>query len=129
MNRSVKIEIKGNIYEIKYPNTGEQIDMELMKVKIANGAYDDLRFSQNPLMQQQANIIDMISTFTVLIPKLREDLNVKTFFNLEEEQTKELLDIYNNEFIPFYAEIKNAIANPKKQLNNKKEFDFSTKEK
>ena len=117
MNRSIKIDVRGNIYQIEYPNTGQQIDIELLKSRIADGNYDSLRFSSNPLFLLQADIIDMIATFTILIPQLKKDLNVKSFFDLKEEETDELLNIYSEQFIPWYVEIKQMIKNPDKNLN------------
>lgn len=121
MNRSIKIDVRGNIYQIEYPNTGQQIDIELLKSRIADGNYDSLRFSSNPLFLLQADIIDMIATFTILIPQLKKDLNVKSFFDLKEEETDELLNIYSEQFIPWYVEIKQMIKNPDKNLNKKQD--------
>lgn len=121
MNRKTVLKIAQNEYEVSYPNTGQQIDIELMKSQIGAGNYDTLRFSQNPLFQRQANIIDMIATFSVLIPKLKENLNVKSFFDLEEEHTTELHKVYEEQFVPWFVEIRTAINNPNKTIEDKKE--------
>ena len=63
----------------------------------------------------------MIATFTILIPQLKKDLNVKSFFDLKEEETDELLNIYSEQFIPWYVEIKQMIKNPDKNLNKKQD--------
>lgn len=118
IERIKKVDIKGNIYEIKYPNTGHQIDIELLKARISDGNYDTLRMSSNPLFQMQADIIDMIATFNVLIPDLKKDLNVTSIFKLEEEATNELLEVYTKQFMPWYTQIKAAIRNPKSQIEN-----------
>jgi hypothetical protein len=112
---SVTITIEGIDYEIQYPNTGQQIDAELLKAKIADGNYDALRFSANPLFAEQADKIDMIATFNTLIPQLKKDLNVESLFHLSEELSDVLLKIYTEEFIPWYVEIKKAIKNPKNE--------------
>lgn len=115
LNTTTVLNIRINEYHVKYPNTGEQIDIELLKAKIADGNYDTLRFSMNPLFQEQANKIDMIATFNILIPELKKDINVKSLFHLTEEQSDELLEVYLKQFLPWYTPIKEAIKNPKKQ--------------
>lgn len=121
MDRSVKLTVKNNVYNVDYPNTGQQIDIELLKAKIADGNYDALRFSNNPLFQLQADKIDMIATFSILVPDLRKDLNVKSFFQLDEAASDELLQVYSQQFIPWYIKLKEAVKNPKEQVEQKKD--------
>lgn len=113
--RSITISIGKNSYEVNYPNTGNQIDIEILKSKIADGNYDSLRFSSNPLFQEKADMIDMIATFTTLIPNLKKDLNVQSFFELQEEESHELMNVYNNEFIPWFIEVKKKIREALKE--------------
>lgn len=115
LKRSITLTIRENSYDITYPNTGQSIDMELLKAKIADGNYDTLRFSINPLFQEQADKIDMIAAFNTLIPQLKSDLTVRSLFDLTEEQSDELLTVYIEQFLPWFNPIKNAIKNPKSQ--------------
>lgn len=119
--RSVDILINKNTYTLSYPNTGQLIDIELLKAKIADGNYDVLRFSTNPLFREQADKIDMIATFNVLIPSLREDLTVKSLFELSEEEADELLNVYREQFLTWFIPIKEAIKHPKKQTSQDEE--------
>lgn len=116
MDRTVSLDIRGNIYDVEYPNTGQQIDIELLKARIADGSYEMLRLSSNPVFQHQADRIDMIATFSILIPKLKKDLNVETFFALKEEESDVLVAVYEEQFMPWYTKIKTAIRNPQDQL-------------
>lgn len=122
MDRTVTLDIRGNIYTIDYPNTGQQIDVELLKARIADGNYEMLRLSNNPLFQDQADRIDMIATFSILIPKLKKDLNVETFFALKEEECDVLVKVYEDQFIPWFTEIKTAIRNPQGQIGKDEEI-------
>lgn len=121
MDRVLKLEVRGNVYDVNYPNTGQQIDMELLKAKIADGNYDILRFSNNPMFQQQADKIDMIATFSILVPQLKKDINADSFFHLTEEESDELLKVYSNQFIPWYVKLKDLIRNPKAALQDQNE--------
>lgn len=122
--RSITVTIQKNDYEIAYPNTGQQIDIEILKAKISDGNYDSLRFSGNPLFQEQADRIDMIATFTTLIPNLKQDMNVKSFFDLAEEESNELMEVYNEQFIPWFIEIKKSI---KQAMSSKKKQEEKDK--
>lgn len=115
MNRTTTLEVLNNSYTVDYPNTGNQIDIELLKAKISDGNYDTLRFSSNPLFQAQADVIDMIATFSVLAPQLKEDMNVKSFFELQEEETDVLMKVYTEQFIPWFIKIKTTIRKPKRE--------------
>lgn len=115
MNRTTTLEVLNNSYTVDYPNTGNQIDIELLKAKISDGNYDTLRFSSNPLFQAQADVIDMIATFSVLVPQLKEDMNVKSFFELQEEETDVLMKVYTEQFIPWFIKIKTTIRKPKRE--------------
>lgn len=120
MNREIVLQVEGSEYKVSYPNTGQQIDIELMKAQIGAGNYDVLRFSQNPLFQRQADVIDMIATFSILVPDLKKNLNVKSFFDLPEEHTAKLLKVYEDQFIPWFIKIRTTINNPKEVLEEKK---------
>ena len=115
MERSITVTIGKNDYQVNYPNVGNQIDIEILKSKIADGNYDMLRFSNNPLFQEQADRIYMIAVFTILIPELKKDLNVKSFFDLKEEESAELMRVYNRDFIPWFIEIKKQIRESLKE--------------
>lgn len=117
--RTLELNIEGNVFTIPYPNTGQQIDMELLKSKIADGQYDALRFSKNILFQVQADKIDMIATFSTLIPDLKKKLNTNSLFDISEEQSEILMTAYTNVFIPWYTEIKTAIQNPNAKAEEK----------
>jgi hypothetical protein len=113
LTRSIDLKIKSNTYSIEYPNTGQQLDIELMKAKMTDGNYETLRFGVSVLFQEQANKIDMIATFSILIPELKDNLSVRSFFHLSEEESNELLTVYTEQFLPWYEPIKLAIRNPK----------------
>lgn len=117
MKRTVTLTIKGNSYNVDYPNTGQQIDVELLKAKITEGQYDALRFSASVVCQQQADKIDMIATFSVVLPQLKKDINTDSLFKLSEEESDQLTEVYNKQYLPWYQEIKDAIKNPKAILS------------
>ena len=119
MKRTVTLTIKGNNYDVDYPNTGQQIDIELLKAKITEGQYDALRFSLSPTFTEQADKVDMVATFSVVIPQLKNDINTDSLFKLSEEESDQLTEVYNKQYLPWYQKIKEAIKNPKATLLDK----------
>lgn len=68
----IDINIGGNVYPIKFPNVGQLIDIENNKARTIDAAIDT-SFLSGVLARTMA---EAISVFTVLIPTLKEKLNV-----------------------------------------------------
>lgn len=117
-SRKIEICIGHNSYEVKFPNTGQLLDIELLKIQMSNNQYDTLKFSFNPVFKRQVVTIDCVATFNTLIPKLREDLNVKSMYTLEVEQMSEILKVYEEIFLPWYEEWDSILSNPKKEKDD-----------
>jgi hypothetical protein len=49
-------------------------------------------------------LVETLCTFTVLIPKLVEDLKVKSLFDLDPVESRELINQYSNVFFPWFQE-------------------------
>lgn len=103
--RELKFKVKAgtveNEYTIKYPNNGELIDIEVMKDTISNGRYMNLLSASTKQSTMAAFTIDMIATLNTLCPKLKDDLKVKSFFNLDIVDNKNLLNIYLKKIFPW----------------------------
>lgn len=109
-NRTLTISInfslvgKINNYDIKYPTVGLLFDIEMMKLRLTDGRYDTLRFSYNPTFIKQADIVDTISTLSVLVPDLKKDILVRNFFDLAPDQIDVLVKVYNDQILPWLTE-------------------------
>jgi hypothetical protein len=103
-SKLLPVEIGGNSYSIKFPNTGEQMDIDLLKVQLSDGKYEALKYSVNKLLADQATVIETIATFNILIPQLKKDLNVKSMRDLELGQMNQIVKVYEDEFLPWYEE-------------------------
>jgi hypothetical protein len=109
---TVSISIGPNEYQIKYPNVGEQMNIEILKLQLTENKYDTLRFSYNSAFIKQADVADAIATFNTLIPDLRKDLNAKSMLELEQSQINEVVKAYTEVFLPWYEEWNAKYANP-----------------
>lgn len=115
LSRSIEVTINQNVYTIKYPNVGLQMDMDILRMQMSGDKYDALKFSFNPSFQRQALILDAVATFNTLIPQLRKDLTVKSMFELEREQMDVIVKAYEEEFLPWYEEWNTALNKPKSE--------------
>lgn len=103
LSKTIKIKIKGNEYEIKFPNNGQLIDIETMKQALSKGSMDSLLISRNAQSNLVYVTIEMISTFTILIPQLIEDLRVDNLLDLDPIETRELRRIYVEDYHAWYT--------------------------
>lgn len=112
LSREIVVEVVKNNYTIKFPNTGELLDIDLLKIQITNGRYDTLKFSLNPSFQHTALKVDTVAFFNTMVPKLKKDLTVKSLFDLEEDQLMVLVKVYEDEVLPWLEEWESILRNP-----------------
>jgi hypothetical protein len=85
-SEQIRLTIGKNIYDVKLPDTGTLIDLEQAKSRIIPPR------SNTDGSLWAYNLAIAIETFRLLIPKLEEDMNVKSFdrLTLVESHTGEL---------------------------------------
>jgi hypothetical protein len=113
--KSVTISPNGNKYEVKFPNTGEYLDIMSIKSRLTS----DL--SLNDVYSSYAYLMaEMIATYTVMIPALKKDLNVESISQLSLIESKELLDSYTDVYKPFFDGWMAVITKPKSKPEDDK---------
>jgi len=98
-NSVLKLTIEDNTYEVKIPTVGQLIDIE--NIKSSMGSNFDTR-TQSGLYASALN--EAIAYFTVLVPQLKEDLTVKSLFDLSLVQSKKIVSVYIKVFKPWWTE-------------------------
>lgn len=121
LSRKITLKIIDNEYEVSYPNSGQQMDIEILKYQITNNKYDTLRFSNDLRSQKMAIWAEVVATFNILIPKLRENLMVTTMLNLEQDQANVLIDVYQKQFEPWYEQWQTLLNKPKTEEESGKQ--------
>lgn len=121
---SLKLKIMGNDYEVKFPTNGQLIDIETYKTILGKGANNSL-YSNGDISSTMAFItIDMVATFTHLIPDLKKDLQgVKSILDLNPLQSKELRRIYLREYLPWYNDWMDYINQDTKEEEEEVEYE------
>lgn len=112
-SKSVAVNIKGNDYELPFPNTGEFIDIQSLKSKIANENYGSLYHSVDEKSGYARLLCDMIATYNVLLPSLKADINVPSILGLSMIESKILLDEYLEKYVPFFESWLEVLNKPK----------------
>lgn len=105
MDKSIKITIDNQEYIIKFPNVGQILDIESMKTALSSGRYNELVKMNTKSSNWALDIIDSIATFSILIPQLREKLNVDSYTELDQFEAKKIVKPYIKTYYPFYKEI------------------------
>lgn len=105
MEKIIVLRIKGNSYEIKFPNVGQFQHIESLKQILSRGMYKELSAMNTISTNEVLDMVDMESYLTVLTPKLIADLKCKTFGELGLEDYMELKEAYLADFIPWWNEI------------------------
>jgi len=106
--KEINILVGQSNYTIKFPSTGQLIDIERMKLQLTAGTHKDMLFGQ-PSAQQAYLLTATIATFSVLIPQLEKDLNVKSLLELDAFQCKGIVKEYSEKYYPWFKEWTDAI--------------------
>jgi hypothetical protein len=99
----LEIVFKDHKYTIKFPNSGQFIDIELLKSNLSGGSYKNL-FGSTISAQWARYYIDTVATFNVLVPKIIEDLNTDSILNLSMTDSIPLVKEFKDKFLPWYNE-------------------------
>ncbi|SEW37424.1 hypothetical protein [Chitinophaga arvensicola] len=110
--RSVSIKIGSNDYTLHYPNTGQWIDIDVLKSQFSNGNYEKLKYSYDPGFLRSAITIDAVALLNVLVPKLKEDLTVKSLFMLDREKMDLVLEEYLVKVVPWLEQWEKLLSTP-----------------
>ena len=99
------VKIDGNDYIINFPNVGQMIEIEQLKLAYTNGRY--IEFAMSNLVNHIfiLDFVDAISYLSVLIPELKKDLEIEEYTKMDAEKTKEIIRAYKEEFIPWFKPI------------------------
>lgn len=110
-----KVRIDGIEYLLGYPNVGQQLEIESLKNILSAGNYADYARSGNKTALQLLDLIDAVSYFYVLIPELKEKIDIKSFANIDPLFQKKLSKAFVKYYNEFIVKIDDEIN---KVLNN-----------
>lgn len=100
--KTIDLLILDHKFTVSFPNTGQFIDMQALKGRIASDNYNQLANSTDQYTGYAMLLTDMIATFNVLIPELKAKMNVSSILGLDMIDSAVLLGIYIKEWLPFF---------------------------
>lgn len=103
--KQISFDLEGQRYEIKFPTVGQFIDIENMQMGLTNGNYGELIKSGLKKSYYTVDLVDAISILYVLVPKLREDLNVRSYIDLDMFLAKKLVKVFKTDIKPWFDEL------------------------
>ena len=99
------INIKGDsfMFDITEFTVNDFLTIEAEKQRLSGGNYAKIATSLLINSSNAANLIDMIATFRTLNPNIENSVRTRDFSKLSMLDSKELLDTYVNDFLPWYT--------------------------
>ena len=95
-----------NQYEVKPITAGNVIDIESNKLLFSNGTYKEMLQSNLYGATFAQEIVECFAVLEVLLPKnFKDDLKVKSLFELDLKNTLELIKQYKEQLSPMYVQI------------------------
>lgn len=111
---SFKVKIDKDEYLVKYPNVGQQLDIENLKNLLSNGQYASYAAVGSKTSTQLLDLIDAVSYFSILIPELKEKLSVKNFTTIDpvfqKKLSKSFLNFHSNFILKVEEEISKELS-------------------
>lgn len=107
--KEIDFSINDNEYGAKYPNNGQFIDIQAMKARLTGDSYNTIADGNTTSSQLARYTVDMISFFNVCCPKLKLDLKLNSFSELEMIDSKKLLKVYVSIILPWLTEWENIL--------------------
>ncbi|MEO6682380.1 MAG: hypothetical protein ABIN48_06100 [Ginsengibacter sp.] len=98
----IVVNVLGNDYIAKFPNVGQLMDIESMKMALTNNNYTTMAFSGLKVHVFQLDLADAISYFAILIPDLRDNLEIKNWRELDTIRAKKIVESYKKSFLPWF---------------------------
>ena len=117
--KTKEITIKNNTYTVSFPNNRGLLSIYARKAQLTKDRYDSLINSNEGNSLYMATMCDAIAFFSECMPaQFFKDLNVSNLADLDAISGAELTEAYTRQFVPWYDQWINAIAevmNPKKE--------------
>lgn len=106
---NINLKIWDQEYEVKFPLTYQLIDITDMRSKLSGGNYEIFKsLGEDGIIA--TCIVDTVAHFNVLIPTLKNRLNVNGLIELPLEKIIELCWVYTDQFKPWYDNIMSILS-------------------
>ena len=106
MEKVIKVQISEKLeYTLKFPNVGQLLEIEALKMAYTNNSYSVLAQSGLKSNIYALDTADCFATFQVMIPTLAKDLGVNSFTQLDSFEAKKVIRAYTKQVQPWMTEL------------------------
>lgn len=120
LKTSTEVVLNGKAFQVGYPNVGQKMKIENLKVLLTNGQYGDFVRSGHKTGLELLDLVDSFANFGVLIQEL--NLGIDDFNNMSIETGNQFKKAYLGTFFPFLVEVEKQLE----AVTNKSEDDTET---
>lgn len=108
LQTKTKQKIGAKEYEMEFPNVGQVLEVENLKMLLSGNSYGQLIRSGHNTAVELLNLIDGVAYFSVLAPNFKEDFKIEDFTKIGALEQKQI-SIAFVKFWTWYKEIENSI--------------------
>lgn len=112
----ISVKVQDSSFVIKYPNSGQMIDIAVLKARLSENQYSSLFYQGSIEAPLALRLIDVYSFLTIMAPKIKEVLATKSFYDLEAIQAVELVHMYDEQILPWINKWTEYINNRMSEL-------------
>lgn len=107
METIITLEFGGNKFAAHYPNVGEKMKIEQLKLILSENTYANLVAADTVQGNYLLDFIDAFSYLSVCCPEMKLDVKQFKDYNVKIEKTITLL--FKKFFFPWYIQIEEAV--------------------
>lgn len=96
------IDFKSNTYQLKDPNVGSLLDIEMMKAALTGNKYGSIVGHGTVISNWNLDNVDMFSHLMVLCPDLVKDIKADNWREMSIPDSMELMSEYKEKFVPWF---------------------------
>lgn len=115
--REKKITIGSRNFIVKFPNVGQLIDLESLKLALTNNRYGNMAASGIASMYDALDMVDSIAFYTVVVPELAKYYNIDNFSTTQIDNISELIKVYLQDIKPWFNDTMKELKNVSKDSN------------
>lgn len=115
--REKKITIGSRNFIIKFPNVGQLIDLESLKLALTNNRYGNMAASGIASMYDALDMVDAIAFYTIVVPEVAKYYNIENFSTTQIDNVSELIKVYLQDIKPWFNDTMKELKNVSKDSN------------
>ena len=109
LEKTKKISIGKKTFIVKFPNVGQIIDLESLKVALSGNRYGQMVATGVRNVYMALDMIDTIAFFQTVAPEVGQYYDIKDYASLDVERMQQFVDVYVKQIRPWFEGTLNAI--------------------